>query len=598
MARTPPSFKTLVLRQNPPRTIQNPNPQIRTLSGCGEEFVQTHHQNKLEGLNQIAKEVCKLIRTQPRWEQTLISDYPSVNFSDPQVFHEIFKQQNNAFLSLRFFYWLSSSNCGFVPDKSLCDVIFDSLVEAKAANAAKSFLSYVDFAPQPAFLERYIRCLCESCDSGSIEEALDVFDQLKNIGFLPALETWNLALLGSVRTGKTDVVWKLYGEMMDNGVVGDVDTVGYLIQAFCIDGNVSKGYELLRQVLEAGFVPSIVAFNKLISGFCKDGEYWRVSALLHTMIAKNCRPGIFTYQEIISSLFKRGIPREGFRIFNDLKDRGYAPDRVMYTTMIHGLCEKKLFGDARKLWFEMVRKGIIPNEYTYNALIWGLFKVGYIKKAKGLYKAMCCRGYKETTPSTVTYTYLIKGLCKIGDLDKAKELLRDMQKRGVEPSVWIYDFIITGLSKKGKKLPPQRYFKGPELLVDLQDYDYSLDLWSLGCMFAGMIFRKEPFFYGHDNHDQLVKIAKVLGTDELNAYLMKYRLELDPHLAALVGRHSRKPLTKFINADNHHLAVPEAIDFLDKLLRYDHQERPTAKEAMAHPYFYPVRNAESSRTRA
>jgi len=57
-----------------------------------------------------------------------------------------------------------------------------------------------------------------------------------------------------------------------------------------------------------------------------------------------------------------------------------------------------------------------------------------------------------------------------------------------------------------------RYFKGPELLVDLQEYDYALDMWSLGCMFAGMIFRKEPFFHGHDNYDQLVKIAKVLGT--------------------------------------------------------------------------------------
>ena len=32
-----------------------------------------------------------------------------------------------------------------------------------------------------------------------------------------------------------------------------------------------------------------------------------------------------------------------------------------------------------------------------------------------------------------------------------------------------------------------RYFKGPELLVDLQDYDYSLDLWSLGCMLAGAV---------------------------------------------------------------------------------------------------------------
>ncbi|XP_073038643.1 casein kinase II subunit alpha-2-like isoform X2 [Primulina eburnea] len=162
-----------------------------------------------------------------------------------------------------------------------------------------------------------------------------------------------------------------------------------------------------------------------------------------------------------------------------------------------------------------------------------------------------------------------------------------------------------------------RYFKGPELLVDLQDYDYSLDMWSLGCMFAGMIFRKEPFFYGHDNQDQLVKIAKVLGTDELNAYLHKYRLELDAQLEALVGRyakcnckqsnwhfirtnsrlHSRKPWSKFINADNQHLVSPEAIDFLDKLLRYDHQDRLTAKEAMAHPYFMQVRAAENNRIR-
>jgi len=32
-----------------------------------------------------------------------------------------------------------------------------------------------------------------------------------------------------------------------------------------------------------------------------------------------------------------------------------------------------------------------------------------------------------------------------------------------------------------------RYFKGPELLVDYVYYDYSLDIWSLGCMFAGMV---------------------------------------------------------------------------------------------------------------
>lgn len=32
-----------------------------------------------------------------------------------------------------------------------------------------------------------------------------------------------------------------------------------------------------------------------------------------------------------------------------------------------------------------------------------------------------------------------------------------------------------------------RYFKGPELLIPYNFYDYSLDIWSLGCMFAGMV---------------------------------------------------------------------------------------------------------------
>ena len=86
-----------------------------------------------------------------------------------------------------------------------------------------------------------------------------------------------------------------------------------------------------------------------------------------------------------------------------------------------------------------------------------------------------------------------------------------------------------------------RYFKGPELLVDLQTYDYSLDIWSLGCMFAGLIFKKEPFFQGADNYDQLVKIAKVLGTDDLLAYLEKYQLTLDQHYDDVLGQHTRKP---------------------------------------------------------
>ncbi|KTF81884.1 hypothetical protein cypCar_00027307 [Cyprinus carpio] len=133
-----------------------------------------------------------------------------------------------------------------------------------------------------------------------------------------------------------------------------------------------------------------------------------------------------------------------------------------------------------------------------------------------------------------------------------------------------------------------RYFKGPELLIDYQMYDYSLDMWSLGCMLASMIFRKEPFFHGHDNYDQLVRIAKVLGTEDLYDCIDKYNIELEPRFNDILGRHSRKRWERFVHSENQHLVSPEALDFLDKLLRYDHQSRLTAREAMEHPYFFPV----------
>jgi len=140
-----------------------------------------------------------------------------------------------------------------------------------------------------------------------------------------------------------------------------------------------------------------------------------------------------------------------------------------------------------------------------------------------------------------------------------------------------------------------RYFKGPELLVNFQMYDYSLDMWSLGCMLAGMIFRKEPFFHGRDNNDQLVKIVRVLGSDDFKTYLKKYNIELIANLEnQLMHTHyKRRSWESFIKPENERYISREALDFLDKLLQYDHKLRPTAKEAMAHDWFKVIREMEA-----
>ena len=49
--------------------------------------------------------------------------------------------------------------------------------------------------------------------------------------------------------------------------------------------------------------------------------------------------------------------------------------------------------------------------------------------------------------------------------------------------------------------------------------------------------------------------------------------------------HAKLAWTRFVTTDNRPNASHEALDLLDKLLRYDHGERLTAAEALSHPYF-------------
>ena len=78
-----------------------------------------------------------------------------------------------------------------------------------------------------------------------------------------------------------------------------------------------------------------------------------------------------------------------------------------------------------------------------------------------------------------------------------------------------------------------RPYKSPELLLGYPYYDFSMDIWSVGCMFAAMIFKREHFFLGKDNGDQLVKIVSFLGSQDFFELLKKYSIKIDPNESPL-----------------------------------------------------------------
>lgn len=80
-----------------------------------------------------------------------------------------------------------------------------------------------------------------------------------------------------------------------------------------------------------------------------------------------------------------------------------------------------------------------------------------------------------------------------------------------------------------------------------------------------------------------MKIAKVVGTDEIYEYMDKFDLELNENIQ--MGQYTKRPFSRFVNEQNRARISEEALDLLEKMLRVDHTKRITAKEALNHPYF-------------
>ncbi|CAK62258.1 unnamed protein product (macronuclear) [Paramecium tetraurelia] len=150
---------------------------------------------------------------------------------------------------------------------------------------------------------------------------------------------------------------------------------------------------------------------------------------------------------------------------------------------------------------------------------------------------------------------------KICDFGLARALIPDLKaKAGV-----LTDYVAT------------RWYRAPELLLSWRNYTQSVDVWSVGCIFAELL-RRKPFLPGMDTKNQIELTFEVIGTpseQELNMIPKeKYRT-----IAKGLPKRPGKDFNKlFPNASNL------AIDLLKSLLTFDAKKRITVEDALKHPY--------------
>jgi len=50
-------------------------------------------------------------------------------------------------------------------------------------------------------------------------------------------------------------------------------------------------------------------------------------------------------------------------------------------------------------------------------------------------------------------------------------------------------------------------YRAPEVFMQSEDYDYNIDIWSLGCIF-GELVTKKYIFYGENDYEIFCNILK------------------------------------------------------------------------------------------
>ena len=122
------------------------------------------------------------------------------------------------------------------------------------------------------------------------------------------------------------------------------------------------------------------------------------------------------------------------------------------------------------------------------------------------------------------------------------------------------------------------WYRAPEVIMGSKNYGIGVDIWSVGCIFYELFFRK-PLFMGDCQVQTLFLIFKKLGTPDDD---MWPGIREIPDYTEKFPRFKAEGFDSLLKSDKMNKA---AVDLLSKMLALDPLKRITCREIKQHEFF-------------
>lgn len=309
-------------------------------------------------------------------------------------------------------------------------------VAVDAYNDLREWWGAQDKSRVAAWLERDVLCAYNSLlhfvgQSGNLDEALGVFEDMKREGPLPDAVTYNTVIAAAAHVGDVDTALNVFLEMTNVGAAPTERTFGALLHAFAVVGDANAARKVFESVEAAGVKLNAVLYTSFIDALVKSGDDAALAQafeVMEDMRRRRVPATAVTYGCLLSACEKLGNVDLAFKLYERACAEGVAPSDEMHDILISVCTAGGRLDEALDLVKSLARTHSTLQQGTLNSLVRALCSTAP-SRALRMLSLMQTMGMQ---PTRRTYLALVTACAGSGEVLEAQALYRSMKAQGME----------------------------------------------------------------------------------------------------------------------------------------------------------------------